>query len=69
MKNAQGRPLAEALNALPADAPKPAVLETAAPRHNGQARREGTLRLVAVRDNVWIAARFWDGLPRKKEEP
>ena len=64
-----GRPVRDALNALPAGAPRPTVLETAAPLRPGQERRDGTARVVAVRGNVWIAARFWDGPPRKKEEP
>ena len=69
MRNILGRPLGEALSSLsPVEAP-PRVVETAAPRRDGQTRREGTLRVVACREGVWIAARFLDGAPRKKEEP
>ncbi len=69
MEQILGRPVAEALSSLPAGTPPPRVVETAAPRRPGQERREGTLRVVACRGNVWIAARFLDGAPRKKEEP
>ncbi len=64
-----GRPVTEALRGLPENAPQPRILETAAPVRSGQKRREGTLRVVACRGNEWIAARFLDGLPQKKEEP
>ena len=63
-----GRPVREALSALPEGAEPPRVVETAAPVRGGQARQDGTLRVVACRENEWIAARFHDGPPRKKEE-
>ena len=64
-----GRPVAEALSRLPEGAEPPRVVETAAPVREGKPRRDGTLRVVACRENEWIAARFLDGPPRKKEEP
>ena len=69
MQQILGRPVREALSSLPENAPKPQVIETAAPPRQGQERREGTLRVAACRGNLWIAARFLDGPPRKKEEP
>ncbi len=64
-----GRPVREALALLPAGAEPPRIVETAAPVRDGKPRRDGTLRVVACRGNEWIAARFRDGPPRKKEEP
>lgn len=43
------------------------VLVTAAPGKNGETRQEGTLRLIRCRDGAWVAARFLDGLPKRKE--
>ncbi|MBR1584023.1 MAG: hypothetical protein IJ662_00605 [Clostridia bacterium] len=63
-----GRPVKEALSSLPAGEARPAVVETAAPRRDGQTRRDGTLRVLACREGVWIAARFYDGAPRRKED-
>lgn len=68
MENVLGLPVKEALLSLPASQPPPRIVETAAPRRDGQTRREGTLRVVACRKNVWIAARFLDGPPRTTEE-
>ena len=68
MDNVLGRPVREALSSLPAGAEAPRIIETAAPRRDGQTRQEGTLRVVACRGNAWIAARFLDGTPRKSEE-
>ena len=56
-----GRPAADLL----AGEGKTAV--TAAPCKNGETRREGTLRLIRYRDGCWVAARFLDGLPKRKE--
>ena len=67
--NILGRPVREALALLPQGAEPPRIVETAAPVREGQERREGTLRVVACRGNEWIAARFLDGPPRRKEEP
>ena len=68
MDNVLGRPVREALSSLPAGAEAPRIIETAAPRRDGQTRQEGTLRVVACREGAWIAARFLDGAPRKREE-
>ena len=69
MQQILGRPVREALSSLPENAPKPQVIETAAPpRKDGQQRREGTLRVVACREGVWIAARFWDRAPETKTD-
>ena len=68
MRNMLGRPLGEALSSLPAGETPPRVVETAAPRRDGQTRREGTLRVVACREGVWIAARFLDFIPERKNE-
>ena len=68
MTNILGRPLREALSSLPSDEAAPCVKETAAPRRDGQTRQEGTLRVVACREGVWIAARFLDAVPERKEE-
>ncbi len=64
-----GRPVREALALLPGEAEPPRIVETAAPARKDARRRDGTLRVVACRGNEWIAARFHDGPPRKKEEP
>ena len=63
MHKALGRPLAEALSSL-ADAEKPAVAFTAAHVRSGQARQEGTPRVILCRKGQWIAARFLDGAPK-----
>ena len=68
MENVLGRPVREALSSLSPDEAPPRVVETAAPRRDGQTRREGTLRVVACREGVWIAARFLDSIPERKDE-
>lgn len=69
MEKLLGRPVKEALSSLPAGCAAPSrVIETAAPRRDGQFRRDGTLRIVACRENIWIAARFLDQAPRDKED-
>ena len=68
MQDILGRPLGEALSSLPAGDKPPRVVETAAPRRDGQTRQEGTLRVVACREGVWIAARFIDRAPERKDE-
>jgi len=68
MQNMLGRPLEEALQSLPQGAKRPRVVETAAPARNGQARQEGTLRVMACREDEWIVARFVDRQPRETEE-
>ena len=69
MRSVLGRPLEEALSFLPAEAPKPRIIISAAPRRDGQTRQDGTLRVIACRKDTWIAARFFDQGPREKEEP
>lgn len=66
MDNALGRPVEKALQAVP-DREKIRVVETAAPQKNGETRREGALRVLRCRENIWVAARFRDGMPRRKE--
>jgi len=68
MQKLLGRPVDEALRSLPEGHVPPKVTETAAPARNGQARGEGTLRILAVRGNEWIAARFLDAAPKEIEE-
>ena len=68
MRNILGRPLGEALSSLLPDEAPPRVMETAAPRRDGQTRREGTPRVVACREGVWITARFIDQAPERKDE-
>ena len=68
MTNILGRPLREALSSLPPNETPPCVKETAPPRRDGQIRQEGTLRVVACREGVWIAARFIDTVPERKDE-
>lgn len=68
MRNILGRPLGEALSSLSPEEAPPRVVETAAPRRDGQTRQEGTLRVVACREGVWIAARFFDANPERKNE-
>ncbi|MBE5787549.1 MAG: hypothetical protein E7324_08435 [Clostridiales bacterium] len=68
MQDLLGLPLAEALRRLPEGHAAPRVTETAASARNGQARGEGTLRIIAVRENEWIAARFMDAAPKEQEE-
>ena len=66
MQQILGRPVREALSSLPENAPKPQVIETAAPpRKDGHTRQEGTLRIVACREGAWIAARFPDRTPEE----
>ena len=67
MQNMLGRPVQEALKSLPDNAIPPHIVETAAPHKDG-ARQGGTLRVIACRENEWIAARFYDGEPREKED-
>ena len=70
MQSLLGLPLEEALSSLPEGARRPTVIETAAPRRDGQKRAGGTLRVLSCREGVWIAARFWDQDPApQKEEP
>ena len=64
MKDILGRPLGEALSSLSPDETPPRVTETAAPRRDGQTRQDGVLRVVAVRDGEWIAARFIENIRR-----
>lgn len=68
MQQLLGRPVGEALSSLPEGAAAPQVIETAAPRQDGQTRQEGTLRIVACREGQWIAARFLDHPPRETED-
>ena len=68
MRNILGRPLGEALSSLSPDEAPPRVVETAAPRRDGQTRKEGALRVVACREGVWIAARFLNQAPERKDE-
>jgi len=63
-----GRPLEEALQSLVNGDEKPCVHITAAPARPGQARVDGTLRIIACRGNEWIVARFMDQAPKEKEE-
>ncbi|MCR4885649.1 MAG: hypothetical protein K5919_01890 [Clostridiales bacterium] len=63
-----GLPLKEALSLLPPGAPAPRVTFTAAPKKNGETRQDGTVRLVCVRGDEWIAAQFMDRQPQGKEE-
>ena len=58
-----GRPV----SALPKDDDTPIEM-TAAPGKTGEARRDGTPRLIGYRDGHWVAARFMDGLPKRKTE-
>ena len=67
-QNVLGRPLWEALSSLPPEAEKPRLVETAAPKRDGGVRLEGTPRVIACRENIWIAARFLDQAPRDKED-
>ncbi|MBR5109323.1 MAG: hypothetical protein IK099_03935 [Clostridia bacterium] len=53
-----GRTVEAALSSLPEGAPQPRITVTAAPVRSGPPRQEGTLRVIAVRDGEWIAARF-----------
>ena len=68
MKDVLGLPLEEALSFLPEGASRPVIVETSAPKKDGNGRTEGTLRVVTCRGNTWIAARFLDGAPREAEE-
>lgn len=68
MQEILGRPVREALSSLPAGADQPRIVKTAAPIRKDQERQTGTLRVVACRDGVWIAARFLDQPPRENEE-
>ncbi len=67
MTDMLGHPVREALSSLPEGVSPPRIVETAAPRRDGQPREGGTLRLICRRDGVWIAARFLDDTPRDKE--
>ncbi len=68
MRSIMGRPVREALSSLPQGTELPRIVETAAPRRDGAPAHGGTLRVVACREGVWIAARFLDRPPRKKED-
>lgn len=67
MDKVLGRPVQDALKTVP-QGTHIEVIETAAPVRNGEPRREGTLRVIRCRGNTWVAARFPDGAPRRKEE-
>lgn len=62
-----GRPAQEVLAGLSPDE-KPEIKLTAAPGRNGETRQDGTLRLIQCREGQWIAARFLDGMPKRKKE-
>ena len=68
MSDLLGRPVKEALSSLSAEEMPARIVETAAPRRDGQTREGGTLRLINRRGDTWIAARFLDDLPREKKE-
>ena len=68
MRQFLGRTVQEALSLLPPGQDAPRILETAAPLRAGQEKKEGTLRVVACREGVWIAARFQNFGPSQKEE-
>ncbi len=60
-----GLPLAEALRRwAEAGLAVPAVRETADPKG---AHETGTLRVVRVRADEWVVARFHDGAPKRAE--
>ena len=61
-----GRTVEAALSSLPKDAPRPKITLTAAPRRDGQTRQDGELRVVAVREGEWIAARFFEAVGSRK---
>ena len=65
MEKVLGRPAEKALRAAP-ESEHIEIVETAAPRRNGDTRREGTLRVLCCRGNTWVAARFLDSAPRRK---
>ena len=60
--NVLGRELKAALSSLPENAEKPAITLTAAPRRDGQIRQDGVLRVIAVREGEWVAARFIENI-------
>ena len=64
--NVLGRELKAALSSLPENAEKPAITLTAAPRRDGQTRQDGVLRVVAVREGVWVVARFYEGIGNRQ---
>jgi len=68
MFNPLGRPLAEALSSLPEGAVPPRIVFTSAPVRSGLPRQDGTARVIACKEGVWIAARFHDQAPKKKED-
>ena len=68
MQELLGRPVREALSSLPEGTEPPRIVETRPPRRDGETK-EGTLRVIAVREGEWIAARFSDQPPREKEAP
>ena len=68
MQELLGRPVEDALRCLPEGQTPPRVVETAAPVRNGQGRQGGVLRILSIRENEWIAARFMDAVPQEKEE-
>ena len=61
-----GRTVEAALSALPQDAPRPKITVTAAPVRNGQPRQDGELRVIALREGEWIAAKFIDQVGGRK---
>lgn len=68
MPQVLGLSLTEAIKHLPEGAAAPRICETAARCGNREKRTDGTLRVVAVRGDEWIVARFLDAAPAKKEE-
>ena len=60
--NVLGRELKAALSSLPEKMEKPVITLTAAPRRDGQTRQDGVLRVIAVREGEWVAARFIENI-------
>ena len=64
-----GLPLDQALETARAWGCEPKVLVTCAPRHKGEdasAVREGTMRVIRVREGEVTVSAFQDGDPRKE---
>ena len=67
MDDILGRPLAEVLSQCPQYADMQVLITAAHGKYAGE-RQDGTLRVIAVRPDALVAARFLDGEPKSAEE-
>ena len=67
MDDLLGRPVAEVYARCPELKQKQLIITAAHGKYAGE-RQDGTLRVIAVRPDALVAARFLDGEPKSAEE-